>query len=339
MTKVAESAGRPGKRSQTGPEDEVIDLEGRANGQNRQDEPVAAAGMPGAEGPANDDEFTVDDAIPGPEPGVVGFEEFAADDDDVIIDDAKTLYCSVGRPDNDAYIRTYPDRSWWRMLYVFEHNGADSKKSLYLVAKSLRKLEELEGKVKRKRMVPYITLDRRHRPLANRHRVPRTILGSRLPCGLARTPAPHGRWWCRGGRSARTSTREASGKHPDPVWPDLTFGQMIDLAFLPEQRITPRELQDPPSDAKDPGGERRARSCPATRLASSEVQPGVGGRYRVSPPAWLACLPGLLHRRGRAEVAGGDASFGPSTAHPSRSTPGRTTCSSRTTAAPSGCRS
>ena len=109
---------------------------------------------------AEDDEFTPDDAIPSPELGdVSGFDEFAADDDDdAFLDDAKTLYCSVSRPGNDIYIRTYPDRSWWRDAYVFEHTGADNRKSVYLVSKSLRKIEELEGKIKRKRMVPYITL-------------------------------------------------------------------------------------------------------------------------------------------------------------------------------------
>jgi hypothetical protein len=110
-------------------------------------------------GATEDDEFAVDTAIPSPELGDLGdLQAFAADDDDVARDDAETLYCSTGRPESDAYIRAYPDTTWWKDLWVLEYTGADNRKTTYLVHNSLRKLEELEGKVKRKCAVPYIPL-------------------------------------------------------------------------------------------------------------------------------------------------------------------------------------
>jgi hypothetical protein len=199
-------------------------------------------------GAADDvDEFVADDDLPSTEPGDIGgFSEFAADDDDAVyMDDAKTLYCSVGRPENDAYIRTYPDPSWWRDAFVFEHKGADGKKALYLVAKPLRKLEELEGKVKRKRMVPYITLTGAIGlwPIGIEHPDNSWVASAMRACEEARTA-----WTMVVSRKeiGQNKVRQASGKHPDPVWPDLTFDQMIDLAFLPEQRITPRNYKTHP---------------------------------------------------------------------------------------------
>ena len=202
-------------------------------------------------GTAEDDEFTSDSAIPGPELGDVGgFAEFAADgDDDAFVDDAQTLYCSVSRPGNDSYIRTYPDRSWWRDAYVVEQTGADNRKAVYLISKALRKLEELEGKVKRKRMVPYITL---------------TGAIGLWPIGIDAIDNPWVASAMRACEAARENwvlvvsrreigqnkARPADGKHPDPVWPKLSFDEMIDLAFLPERRITLANYQTHPAMRK-----------------------------------------------------------------------------------------
>jgi hypothetical protein len=157
----------------------------------------------------------------------------------------KTLYCSVGRPDSDAYIRTYPDRSWWRDAYVFEHRGADGKKSLYLVAKPLRQLEELEGKVRRKRMVPFITMTGAIGlwPIGIEAADNSWVMSAMRACEDARTT-----WTMVVSRReiGQNKSRPANGRHPDPTWPQLTFDQMIDLAFLPEQRITPRNYKTHP---------------------------------------------------------------------------------------------
>jgi hypothetical protein len=200
----------------------------------------------GSDGAIAEGEFVVDDAIPSTAPGDVGsFEEFLADDDDVVLDDAHVLYVSVGRPENDAYVRTYHDRSWWKDIYVFEHKGADGKKLLYLVSGALRQLEELEGKVKKKRMVPYITM---------------TGAIGLWPIGIEAADNPWVASAMRACEEARTTwtmvvsrreigqnkARPANKKHADPVWPKLTFGEMIDLAFLPERRITPENYRTHP---------------------------------------------------------------------------------------------
>jgi hypothetical protein len=201
---------------------------------------------PNGAGDGGSDDFA-EDALPSTEPGDIGgFAEFAADDEDsTTIDDAQTLYCRVGRPDGDAYIRTYPDRSWWRDLYAFEHKGADGKKSIYLVAKPLRQLEELEGKVRRKRMVPYITLTGAIGlwPIGIEAADNSWVASAMRACECARTT-----WTMVVSRRGigENKARPANGKHPDPVWPELTFDQMIDLAFLPEQRITPRNYKTHP---------------------------------------------------------------------------------------------
>jgi hypothetical protein len=197
-------------------------------------------------GAVEDDEFAADDAIPSPELGDISdLQAFAADDNDIAIDDAETLYCSTGRPESDAYIRTYPDTTWWKDLWIVEHTGADNRKTTYLVHKSLRKLEELEGKVKRKCAVPYITLtgglglwligaDFGDNPwVASAMRCCRRAIDEWIMPVSRR-------------EIGQNKARPANGQHPDPIWPKLDFWQMVDLAFQPERRITPANYRDHP---------------------------------------------------------------------------------------------
>ena len=197
-------------------------------------------------GAAADEEFAADDEIPSPDLGDLSdLQAFAADDDDVARDDAETLYCSTGRPEADAYIRTYRDTSWWKDLWILEHVGADNRKTSYLVHNSLRKLEELEGKVKRKCAVPYITLSGGIGLwLIGADYGDNPWVASALRCcrrAIDEWIMPVSRR-----EIGQNKARPADGHHPDPTWPKLDFWQMVDLAFQPERRITPTNYRDHP---------------------------------------------------------------------------------------------
>jgi hypothetical protein len=176
--------------------------------------------------------------IPSPKPADLGsFEQFAADDD-FEVGELKTLYCQVGRPDANAFIRTYPDKAWWKDLFTLEFAGADGRRSLYLISPALRGLEELEGKVKRRRMVPYITLAGSLGlwPIGIESLENSWVSSAMRACEAARTD-----WMPVSLKSiGQNKVRPAAGKHPDPKWPNLTLAEIIDLAFPPDSREPPR---------------------------------------------------------------------------------------------------
>jgi hypothetical protein len=96
--------------------------------------------------------------IPSPEPGnLVDLAKFAEDDDDPIRSNIKRIRCSVSRPDNFTRFRTWPNKDWWRIYNFLIRDGGGSVLH-YLVSPELLELDELEGRTKRKRLIPYITL-------------------------------------------------------------------------------------------------------------------------------------------------------------------------------------
>jgi hypothetical protein len=183
--------------------------------------------------------------IPSAKPGDLGsFEEFAADDH-FEVGELKTLYCQVGRPDANAFIRTYPDKAWWKDLFTLEFAGADGRRSMYLISPALRGLEELEGKVKRRRMVPYLTLGESLGlwPIGIESLENSWVSSAMRACEAARTD-----WIMPVSLKSigQNKVRPAAGKHPDPKWPNLTLAEIIDLAFPPEKRITAENHHDHP---------------------------------------------------------------------------------------------
>src|SRR5918994_2232005 len=99
-----------------------------------------------------------DEALPSAEPGnVADLASFAEDDDDPIRQNIRRVRCSVSRPDNFTRFRTHPDKSWWRIYHFLIRDGGGSSMH-FLVHPNLVALDELEGRTKRKRLIPYVTL-------------------------------------------------------------------------------------------------------------------------------------------------------------------------------------
>ena len=69
----------------------------------------------------------------------------------------RRVRCSVGRPDNFTRFRTWPDKDWWRIYNFLIRDRAGQSATLFLVAPSVLELEELEGRTKKKRLIPYVT--------------------------------------------------------------------------------------------------------------------------------------------------------------------------------------
>jgi hypothetical protein len=175
--------------------------------------------------------------LPSSDPGDLGaFARFAADDT-FEATEAQAVVCTVGRPGNIDHFRTHSNPSWWCDFYFLEYTGANGQRQLYFVDPALNGLPELEGQVKRRRLVPYVTL--------------RGGLGV-WPIGIEATDNHYvssalricgeavGRWvLCVSVRElGQYKLKFAQGEHPEPKWPDLSLGQLLEMAFPPEKRIT-----------------------------------------------------------------------------------------------------
>jgi hypothetical protein len=108
-----------------------------------------------------DDEFDMAEAgeeLPNAEPGnIVDLASLAEDDDDPVRNDTRRVQCNLKRPDNFTRFRTWPDKDWWRIYHFLIRERTSQDAMHFFVHKNLLSLDELDGRTKRKRLVPYIT--------------------------------------------------------------------------------------------------------------------------------------------------------------------------------------
>jgi hypothetical protein len=150
--------------------------------------------------------------------------------------------CAVTRPDNFTRFRTWPDRDWWRVYHFLIRDRAGQNATHFLVAPYLLELDELEGRTKRKRLVPYITLSGGLGLWPIGVDDSNSYVSTALHiCQLAITE-----WGC-----AVTQGREdgeyhykdpnPSKKYGDPQWPaNLDLNELLNLAFQGDRRILDR---------------------------------------------------------------------------------------------------
>jgi hypothetical protein len=176
----------------------------------------------------------------GPSQSVLGglgdMARFAASDTFEAAE-AQAVVCTVGRPGNTDYFRTQPDRAWWRDFYFLEYTNSSGQRQLYLVDPALGGLPELEGQVRRRRLIPYMTLRGGLGiwPVGIEASDNHYVSSALRICDQATDK------WC-----LAVSVRElgqykvkiAQGEHPDPRWPDLDLGALLEMAFPADKRIT-----------------------------------------------------------------------------------------------------
>jgi hypothetical protein len=185
-------------------------------------------------------EVVSNEDLPSPKPGNLGaFARFAAPDN-FEVSSEKTYVCDVGRPSKTDYFRTHADKAWWVDFHLLEFTDASGQRNLYFVDPGLSGLPELEGQVKRRRLVPYVTL--------------RGGLGV-WPIGVENTDNGYVRsallicqeavdtWMlCIAKREiGQYRAKPAQGNHAEPVWPEMTLEQILALAFPPEKQILERD--------------------------------------------------------------------------------------------------
>jgi hypothetical protein len=179
-------------------------------------------------------------AIPSAEPGnIIDLASFADDDEDPVRSNIKRVRCSLCRPDNFTRFRTWPDQDWWRTFHFLIREQGGQGSLHFLVHKPLLDLDELEGRTKRKRLIPYITYH--------------DALGF-WPLGVDDSNAyvASGLWICQQaikewacavskGRQDGEYLYKAPNPHKayrDPQWPeDLTLNGMLNLAFPRDRQI------------------------------------------------------------------------------------------------------
>ena len=182
--------------------------------------------------------------LPSAEPGAItDLSQFVDDDSDPVSSNLRRVRCTIGRPNNFTRFRTWPDRGWWRIYHFLIRERAGQNSTHFLVHKSLLSLDELEGRTKRKRLVPYVT----HSgglgmwPMGLDEDNP-YVSSALTICDMARTG-----WAC-----AVTQGREDGEYHykapnpnkdyGEPKWPeDLTLAELVNLAFPRDRQILTRD--------------------------------------------------------------------------------------------------
>jgi hypothetical protein len=178
--------------------------------------------------------------IPSSEPGdLVDPTRFADDDDDPVRSDIRRVRCSLNRPDNFTRFRTWPDRDWWRVYHFLIRERAGQNATHFLVDRSLLELDELEGRTKRKRLVPYVTkagaLGLWPMGVDETNPYVETAL---YICEKARTE-----WVCAVTRGREDKEYHCKDQNPDkvygePQWPPhLTLNALVSLAFPRDRQI------------------------------------------------------------------------------------------------------
>ena len=178
--------------------------------------------------------------LPSPKPGHLGsFARFAAPDT-FEVSSEKTYVCEVGRPGKTDYFRTHADKTWWTDFFLLEFTDASGQRNLYFVDPSLGGLPELEGQVKRKRLVPFMTLRGGLGvwPISIENTDNGYVRSALLICEEAIET-----WMlCVSKREiGQYKAKPAQGNHAEPVWPDMTLEQILQLAFPPEKQILDRD--------------------------------------------------------------------------------------------------
>jgi hypothetical protein len=178
--------------------------------------------------------------LPTPGPGGLGsFARFVASDTVETVPQEQVFACSVGRPDRTDYFRAHPDKSWWQVLFTLEAKDAAGQRKIYVIDPSLRALPELEGHIKRRMMVPYMTIagslglwpisvdSSDNKYVVTAQRICAQAVDTWMLCTSKREIGEY-----RG--------RPSDSAHPDPKWPKMDVWQLLELAFPPESRILDR---------------------------------------------------------------------------------------------------
>ena len=122
---------------------------------SKQQWPTGGAGL---KIPPNSGADAAADDIPSPKLGHLGaFARFAATDTFEATSE-RTYACDMGKPGKTDYFRAHPDQTMWQDFHLLEWVDPAGQRQLYFVDPSLSGLPELEGQVKRKKLVPYQTL-------------------------------------------------------------------------------------------------------------------------------------------------------------------------------------
>jgi hypothetical protein len=181
-----------------------------------------------------------DDVLPSAAPGNIDdLTRFADDDQDPVRSGIRRVRCAVARPDNFTRFRTWPDRDWWRIYHFLVRKNAGQSDAHFLVDPNLLDRDELEGRTKRKRLVPYVTYSGALGvwPMGLDDSNPYVSTAMSI-CQLAVTE-----WAC-----AVTQGREDGEYHykepnprknyGEPKWPkNLTLNELLTLAFPRNRRI------------------------------------------------------------------------------------------------------
>ena len=178
--------------------------------------------------------------LPSTEPGdLEDLSRFVASDDAGIRKSAAVV-CLVGSPGKMAVFRTSKDMSLYRDVFILELEADDEKKTQYLVDASLCELPEFAGRVKRKKLVPYITTQE--------------VIGlwpisvdfadnSWVKSATSIILEAQDRWVSAISHKAGGQYRilPAETDHGEPEWPEMTFMQWLGMAFPRDRRIMNRE--------------------------------------------------------------------------------------------------
>jgi hypothetical protein len=208
------------------------------------DEPAAPPVMPETEAKPNGADADGEE-LPSAEPGnIVDLASCADEDDDPVRQNIQRVRCSLARPDNFTRFRTWSDKDWWR-TYSFlireGGKGGSSGSSLYylIVDKSLLQLDELDGRTKRKRLVPYITL------AGGLGLWPLGVddTNAYVASGLYICEQCIREWGCAVSRGREDGEYlykppNQQKNYPAPTWPDgLTLNKLLNLAFPRDRQI------------------------------------------------------------------------------------------------------
>jgi hypothetical protein len=183
------------------------------------------------------------DDLPSPQHGnITDLTRFADDDEDPVRSVTRRVRCALSRPDNFTRFRTWPDQDWWRIYHFLIRKNAGQSDALFLVDPSLLELDELEGRTKRKRLIPYVARSGSLGlwPIGVDDSNPYVSSALHI-CQLAINE-----WGCavtQGREDGEYHYKEPNPKknYGEPKWPEgLTLNELLTLAFSRDRLILSR---------------------------------------------------------------------------------------------------
>jgi hypothetical protein len=180
----------------------------------------------------------VEPPLPSHDGGIGDFEQFAISTD---VDhlDGVPVTCRVGAPKKGTFFRCHPNPDYYKALNFLEHE-IDGKRRQFLILSSLLGLEEVDGLVGSRLVVPYITqhglvgvwlVSIEHADNTWVSSAMGAIRAAKATWTAATAKPPIGQYL----------VRHPAVEIPEPSWPDWSLKQWYDVAFPADVWIKDRE--------------------------------------------------------------------------------------------------